>query len=84
VDIHLSNLKACLHWLLDTGVPVERIEMNQATPAPFIHITPHPALARFACQTESYGRREVGNQVIFKFRILHRGCWLLWEGGDAP
>lgn len=80
LDMHLDNLKRCLHWLFAERIAVLSVDMRRERIRPKINVAAHPRLY-IACKDDCIdgGQRFDG---LFTHRLwtAHRhGCEIWWE-----
>ena len=80
VDLHLDNLKRCIHWLVAQGVFIIAIDMSRNQSLPHITISASPWLhSLFRGDCADTGQRQQGNLKIVPWIAKRYDCLICWE-----
>lgn len=80
-DTHISNLRACVHWLTGLGVSIHDVDMRRGRSRPVIELVPSPLLRRIFKGDCSSGRHfdvRLGRPV-HDFKAVRYECEIRWQ-----
>ena len=80
VEMHLSNLKTCLRWLIEQRFVVIDVELRHGRAKPQINVAPSPRLhIAFRDDCANIGRRQDGALTFHAWAARRFGCDIRWE-----
>jgi len=81
VDIHIDNLKACLHWLIAAGISVIDADLRRGRFKPRVTVAPSPYLhTLFKSDAASAGQHWdiVAGRTVLDFVAVRYECEIRW------
>lgn len=82
-DVHLDNLKACVHWLIAQGVSIIDADLRRGRFKPRITVAASPLLhALFKDDAATVQRRACGDETLFTWAAVRYECEIRWEAAQ--
>lgn len=83
-DRQLENLRACVHWLIASGVAILDADLRRGRARPVVTVAASPYLpVLFQADCANVGRRQEGSLVLFTWQAVRFGIVIKWEEACA-